>query len=319
MPHILVSKKIADPGIALLRAREGFTVDVLENPGPGDFTGRLADADGVILFFQPLRAADIAGAPKLKVVSRHGVGYDSVDVAELDKRGIPLTITAGANAVAVAEHALSLLLAVARRSVSFDKDVRAGLWSRNASVPIFELYEKRALIVGAGRIGKAVAQRLRAFGMHVAAYDPALPAGSAVGDGIERVPDLDEALARADVVSLHMPLTPDTRNSIDPRRMKQGAILINTARGGVIDEGGLIDALKSGHILGAGLDVFETEPLAADHPLCRVDNVVLSPHVSALTDGGLRRMSLEAAQNVIDCFDGTLDPGMVVNKQVLAT
>ncbi|MBB5216147.1 hydroxyacid dehydrogenase [Parapusillimonas granuli] len=319
MPHILVSKKIADPGIALLRAREGFTVDVLENPGPGDFTGRLADADGVILFFQPLRAADIAGAPKLKVVSRHGVGYDSVDVAELDKRGIPLTITAGANAVAVAEHALSLLLAVARRSVSFDKDVRAGLWSRNASVPIFELYEKRALIVGAGRIGKAVAQRLRAFGMHVAAYDPALPAGSAVGDGIERVPDLDEALARADVVSLHMPLTPDTRNSIDPRRMKQGAILINTARGGVIDEGGLIDALKSGHILGAGLDVFETEPLAADHPLCRVDNVVLSPHISALTDGGLRRMSLEAAQNVIDCFDGTLDPGMVVNKQVLAT
>lgn len=319
MPHILVSKKIADPGIALLRAREGFQVDVLENPGPGDFTGRLADADGVILFFQPLRAADIAGAPKLKVVSRHGVGYDSVDVAELDKRGIPLTITAGANAVAVAEHALSLLLAVARRSVSFDKDVRAGLWSRNASVPIFELYEKRALIVGAGRIGKAVAQRLRAFGMHVAAYDPALPAGSAVGDGIERVPDLDEALARADVVSLHMPLTPDTRNSIDPRRMKQGAILINTARGGVIDEGGLIDALKSGHILGAGLDVFETEPLAADHPLCRVDNVVLSPHVSALTDGGLRRMSLEAAQNVIDCFDGTLDPGMVVNKQVLAT
>ena len=319
MPHILVSKKIADPGIALLRAREGFTVDVLENPGPGDFTGRLADADGVILFFQPLRAADIAGAPKLKVVSRHGVGYDSVDVAELDKRGIPLTITAGANAVAVAEHALSLLLAVARRSVSFDKDVRAGLWSRNASVPIFELYEKRALIVGAGRIGKAVAQRLRAFGMHVAAYDPALPAGSAVGDGIERVPDLDEALARADVVSLHMPLTPDTRNSIDPRRMKQGAILINTARGGVIDEGGLIDALKSGHILGAGLDVFETEPLAADHPLCRVDNVVLSPHISALTDCGLRRMSLEAAQNVIDCFDGTLDPGMVVNKQVLAT
>ncbi len=317
MPNILVSKKIADPGIALLRAQEGFTVDVLENHTPERFTERLAGADGVILFFQPLRAADIARAPRLKVVSRHGVGYDSVDVAALDARSIPLTITAGANAVAVAEHAVALLLAVARQTLSFDRDVRAGDWLKHATSPLFELSGKRALIVGGGRIGRATLQRLRAFDMHIDVHDPALPQDSVFGEGVERAQDLREALERADVVSLHMPLTAETRGSIDPRRMKRGAILVNTSRGGVVDESGLVEALDSGHLLGAGLDVFETEPMAQDHPLCLRKNVVLSPHIASLTDGGLHRMSLEAAQNVIDYFSGSLNPAVVVNRQVL--
>lgn len=318
MPHILVSKKIADPGIELLRAQDDFTVEVLDDYTQEQFADSLAGSDGVILFFQPLKAAAIAGAPRLKVVSRHGVGYDSVDVATLDERNIPLTITPGANAVAVAEHAISLLLAVARRSASFDIDVRAGIWSRKPITPMFELSGKRALIVGAGRIGTATAQRLRAFDMDVQAYDPALPDDAVIGGGLERVRDLHKALAQADVVSLHVPLTTATRNLIDPRQMKLGSILINTARGGVINEAGLLEALESGHILGAGVDVFEVEPLPAEHPLCLLENVVLSPHISALTDGGLHRMSLEAAQNVIDYFRGSLKPEVVVTKRVLA-
>jgi D-3-phosphoglycerate dehydrogenase len=318
MPHILVSRKIADPGIALLRAEPGFTVDLLDAASNGQFRARLAGADGVILFFQPLKAADIAAAAQLKVVSRHGVGYDSVDVSALDERRIPLTITPGANAVAVAEHAISLLLAVARRSIAFDRDARQGRWSANATAPMFELAGKRALIVGAGRIGSAVARRLCAFDVQVQAYDPALPKDAVLGQGIERVEDLSHALAHADIVSLHMPLTAQTRHSINPLAMKRGAILINTSHGGVVDENALIEGLGSGHLLGAGLDVFETEPLGPKHPLYALDNAVLSPHISSLTDGGLRRMSLEAAQNVIDYFRGTLDPAVVVNKQALA-
>ncbi|AFK64616.1 D-isomer specific 2-hydroxyacid dehydrogenase NAD-binding protein (plasmid) [Advenella kashmirensis WT001] len=314
MPHILVSKKIASSGIERLRAQDGFSIEVLEDYTQQQFTDSLAGADGVILYFQPLQAADIAGAPGLKIVSRHGVGYDSVDVAALEERNIPLTITPGANAVAVAEHAISLLLAVARRSASFDRDVRTGIWSRNAIIPMFELFGKRALIVGAGRIGNATIQRLRAFDMQLQVYDPALPENAPFDEGVERIWDLPGALGHADIVSLHIPLTPATLNLIDPRQMKRGSILVNTARGGVVNEYGLLEALRSGHILGAALDVFEVEPLAADHPLCLLNNVVLSPHISALSDGGLRRMSLEAAQNVIDYFCGSLKPEVVVTK-----
>src|SRR5690606_20964043 len=223
MPHILVSRKIAEPGIALLRDEPGFTVDLLASPSSDQFTDRLTNADGVILCFQPLIASDIAAAAKLKVVSRHGVGYDSVDVIALDERRIPLTITPDANAVSVAEHAVSLLLAVARRTSFFDLEVRKGNWSTNASTPMFELAGKRALIVGAGRIGTATAHRLRAFDMQVQAYDPALPETATLMSGIQRVEHLSDALAQADVVSLHMPLTEQTRHSINPLAMKQGA------------------------------------------------------------------------------------------------
>ncbi|TEA79973.1 hydroxyacid dehydrogenase [Allopusillimonas ginsengisoli] len=319
MPHILVSRKIAEPGIALLRAEPSFTIDVLDASCSAQFTDRLANADGVILCFQPLRTADIAVATQLKVVSRHGVGYDSVDVTALDERRIPLTITPDANAVSVAEHALSLLLAVARRTSFFDLEVRKGNWSTNATMPMFELAGKRALIVGAGRIGTATAHRLRAFDMQVQAYDPALPDSATLMSGVQRVEHLSDALAQADVVSLHLPLTEQTRHSINPLAMKQGSVLINTSRGPVVDEAALVQALKNGHLLGAGLDVFESEPLCAEHPLVGLGNVVLSPHISSLTDGSLRRMALEAAQNVIDYFRDSLDPAVVVNKQVLAS
>lgn len=318
MPHVLISKRISHHGIELLQSQPGYTVGVLDEPSDALFTERLAMADAVILFFQPLTRAHIAAAPKLRVVSRHGVGYDAVDVPSLNKRAIPLTITPGANATAVAEHAVSLLFAAARRTVSYDRDVRKGLWSRNSGTPMLELSGKRALIVGAGRIGQATAQRLLAFDVEVSVYDPLLPHDHILDHRLHRAHDLPSALAVADFVSLHMPLTDETRKSIDARRMKQGSVLVNTSRGGVVDEEALVAALASGHLAGAGLDVYEYEPLAADHPLLAFDNAVLSPHVSSLTDGGLRRMSVEAAQNVIDFFNGSLRPLAVVNKEAVA-
>lgn len=318
MPHILISKRIAHHGIELLERQRGYTIDALDEPSDALFTERLAQADAVILFFQPLTRAHIVAAPRLRVVSRHGVGYDAVDVQALNERAIPLTITPGANATAVAEHAISLLFAAARRAVRYDREVRQGLWSRHSGTPMLELSGKRALIVGAGRIGQATAQRLLAFDVEVNVYDPLLPSDQALDHRFHRVHDLPAALAVSDFVSLHMPLTDETRKSIDARRMKQGAILVNTSRGGVVDEEALVAALASGHLAGAGLDVYEHEPPAANHPLLALDNVVLSPHVSSLTDGGLRRMSLEAAQNVIDYFSGGLRPAALVNKEAMA-
>ncbi len=318
MPHILISKRISHYGVELLQSQPGYTIDVLDDASDAIFTASLARADAVILFFQPLNSVHIAAAPKLRVVSRHGVGYDAVDVQALNERAIPLTITPGANTTAVAEHAISLLFAAARRSVRYDRDVRQGAWSKNLGPPMLELSGKQALVVGAGRIGLATAQRLLAFDMTVSVYDPMLPHDQDMATGLKRVHDLQSALAEADFVTLHMPLTDETHKSIDPRRMKQGAILVNTSRGGVVDEEALVAALQSGHLAGAGLDVFEKEPLAVDHPLLACDNAVLSPHMAALTDGGLRRMSLEAAQNVIDYFNGNLKPSVVVNKKALA-
>ncbi len=319
MPHVLISKRISSYGIDLLQSQPGYTVDALEDASDATFMEKLPLADAVILFFQPLTRAHIAAASKLRMVSRHGVGYDAVDLSALNERRIPLSITVGANATAVAEHAVSLLIAVARRTVSYDRDVREGRWSKNANMPMLELSGKHVLIVGAGRIGLATAQRLLAFDMQVSVFDPLLSQDYSLDSRINRLDDLDAALASADFVSLHMPLNEATRKVIDPRRMKSGAVLVNTSRGGVVDEHALVSALGSGHLAGAGLDVYETEPLSVGHPLTAFDNVVLSPHVSSLTDGGLRRMSLEAAQNVVDYFNGVVNARAIVNNDAISS
>lgn len=318
MPHILVAKRIAASGIALLEQAPGFTVEVLDDPSEEQFLASLPRADAALLFFRPLRAVHIQAASQLRFVSRHGVGYDAVDVAELNARGIPLSITATANATAVAEHAVALLLSVAHRVTGHDSDVRAGRWQAGARTPMMELTDKKALIIGGGRIGSATAQRLIGLGMHVQCYDPGLPAGATLPNGVQRALDLPQALAQADVVSLHVPFTEQNRHLIDPWAMKAGSVLINTARGGLVDEEVLADALRKGHLFGAGMDVFAAEPVAAGHPLAYLDNVVLSPHNSALTDGGLYRMGTESALNIIDFFNGRVNPACIVNPQVLS-
>lgn len=317
MPQVLITMPVDDVGLQLLRAQPGWTLDLVQSPTPEEFARRLEQADAVILRYQPLPRATIERAPKLKFVARHGVGYDSVDLDALNERHIPLAITVNANASSVAEHAFALLLAVARRTLASDRSVRNGGWQTGLAMPLLELAGKTALIVGAGRIGRAMAQRLRAFDVEVCVYDPVLPLEAHLPEGLDRVADLDAALARADIVSLHLPLTPHTHHLIDPFACKRGAILINTARGPVVSEARLVEALTDGHLGGAGLDVFEQEPVLAASPLAELPQVVLSPHISALTDAALQRMSSECAHNIIGFFGGQVNRGAVINPQVL--
>lgn len=317
MPHLLIARTVHEDGLQLLRSRPDWTFTCLDDAGDEAFAQHLPEADAVLLRYRSLSAAQLALAPRLRCVSRHGVGYDSVDTAALRERGAVLTITPDANASAVAEHAMALLLATARRIPQCDASVRAGQWARGIGPqPFFELEGKIALVVGAGRIGRAMAPRLQGFGMRVWFHDPMLPASATLPAGTARVDSLADALAQADVVSLHVPAIAATRHLVDPLACKAGAILVNTARGNVVDQARLQQALEMGHLYGVGTDVFEDEPLAAGHALSACERLVATPHVASLSDGALQRMARESVQNVLDFFDGQLRPQALVDFTV---
>ncbi|RKJ99594.1 NAD(P)-dependent oxidoreductase [Alicycliphilus denitrificans] len=314
MPHLLIARTVHEDGLQLLRERSDWTFTCLDDAADPEFAEHLPHADAVVLRYRSLGRAHVERAPRLRCISRHGVGYDSVDTQALRERGITLTITPDANASAVAEHAMALLLSVARRIPQCHASVAAGLWAQGIGPqPFFELEGKRALVVGAGRIGRAMAVRLQGFGMAVEFFDPFLPAGATLPAGCSRAEALEPALARADVVSLHVPATQATRGLVDPLACRRGAILINTARGGVVDADRLLAALRTGHLYGAGTDVFDTEPVPAGHPLLAEPALVATPHAASLSDGALRRMARESVQNVLDFFDGRLRAAAVVD------
>lgn len=318
--RVLVVEAFDEAGMSLLEARPDIQVDVVAGPSAADFEERLAAADAVTLRMAPFDADLIARAPALKVVSRHGVGYDTVDVAALTARGIPLAIVGEANAVSVAEHTLCLMLALARRIPQYDAATRRGEFAWRLRADSIELAGKAVLLVGLGRIGREVARRCQAFGMRILVHDPQQSAAAIEAVGGRVAPDLAAALAEADLVSLHSPLTRETRHLLDAAalgRMKRGAILINTARGELVDETALAVALAEGHLAGAGMDVFEQQPLPTDSPLASLDNVILTPHSAGMTREAAARIAVACAQNVLGALDGRLDPANVVNPEVL--
>jgi phosphoglycerate dehydrogenase-like enzyme len=260
----------------------------LERDDDAERCAKLASADAVIVAAAPLRRALIEAAPRLAFVHHQGVGYqDTVDVAALAKRDIPLAITPGGTTTGVAEHTVMLILAVLRRLPFADAELRQGRFHINALRPVSrELRGRTVGLVGAGRIGQAVAERLHPFGVRFLYYDPSpVPAEAEQALGLERC-SLEDLLAEADIVTLHLPLMAATRRLIDAEalaRMKPGAFLVNTSRGGLVDEGALTAALEAGRLAGAALDVFDPEPPSAENPLCRLPNVVLTPHVAAGT------------------------------------
>ncbi len=317
---VLVVQPIHDVGLDLLRARDDVAVSVVDAPGDEALRAHLAEAEGVIVRNDRVDADMLAVARKLKVVARHGVGFDNVDVAALTRRGIPLAVVGDVNAVAVAEHTLYLMLAVARKSFALDRAVRAQRFAERDVIAATEQWRKTLLVVGYGRIGRRVAALGRAFDMTVLVHDPLVAAAEIAAAGCRPAADFRAALPEADFISLHAPLTEETANLIGGAElgaMKPTAILINTARGGLIDDAALHRALVEGRIGGAGLDTFAQEPPPADDPLIGLDNVVLSPHSAALTEECRRRMAIACAQNVLDAFDGTLDPTIVVNPETL--
>jgi len=264
---------------------------------------------------EPMTRKVLSALPRLKVLSRHGVGFDNIDIAAATERGIVVAITAGANDDAVADLTMGLIISVARSIPYFDRFIRRGeFWKRK---PGNDVYGKTLGLVGMGRIGKSVARRAWGFDMKILAYDLVKDENYAARYGIEYLP-LEQVLERSDFVSIHLPSSAQTAKFIGERefkRMKPSAYFINTSRGSVVDEAALIRALKEGWIAGAGLDVFENEPPAQDHPLFALEHVVLTPHVGGASLAAMRAMSLDSATNAIRVLRGE-PPSAVVNPEV---
>lgn len=264
----------------------------------------------------PLNAAVLGAAKGLKIIAKHGAGVDSVDIAAATRHGIAVMVAGGANADAVAEHTLSLMLALTRELPRFDREARAGEW-RNLHQYVRDFRTRTVGIVGYGQIGERAARLAQACGATVVIHTRSKvepPAGMIVE------PDLDRFLESVDIVSLHCPLTDKTRGLIGAAqfaRMKPGAILINTARGPVVDENALIDALRSGRLAGAGLDTFAVEPPDPDNPLFKLQNVIVTPHIAAVTTDAMVRMGTIAASNIICWLRGEVhDPRNFLNPEV---
>ncbi|MBI5837446.1 MAG: hydroxyacid dehydrogenase [Candidatus Eisenbacteria bacterium] len=302
--RVLVSDPVAPASLEVLRAA-GFEVDYLPRPTPAELRDKLREAEGWIVRSGTKATADlIEAAPKLRAIGRAGAGVDNVDVPAATRRGIPVMNVPGGSTVAVAELAFALMLALVRKVPQAHASLRAGRWEKSAFAGS-ELNGKTLGIVGFGRIGEAVAVRARAFGMTVLAHDPPRAAGPAP----ENVAwaGLDELLERADIVTVHAPLLPGTRGLLGAAqfaRIKPGALLVHCARGGVVDEAALLEALRSGRLAGAALDVFEQEPPAADHPLLALPNVVVTPHLGASTAEAQDGVGVRIAEQVRDALLG---------------
>jgi D-3-phosphoglycerate dehydrogenase len=311
-----------EAGIDILREAGFETHYCLAYPTGEDVARRCAELQpvGIIVRQGEVTDAAMRAAPGLKVLSKHGVGYNNIDVAAATARGIAVVIGAGANDLSVAEHALAFSLMLLKDIAPLDRDMRAGNW-RKTGHGSREIAGLSFGIVGFGRIGKQSARLARAVGFKVAAFDPYLRDDVFHAHEVRRTATLDELLAGSDLVSLHTPLTPETRGMIDAAaiaRMRPGAYLVNTARGGVVDERALLDALERSHLAAAALDVFAAEPLPADDPLLLSGRLVITPHMAGVSDRSTVRMAEYAARNAVAVLQGgRLDPDSLINPEAM--
>jgi D-3-phosphoglycerate dehydrogenase len=321
---VLLTESMSQSGLALMRERGDIEAVGFANAITSvDFRGLLAQhapVHAVALGVTPFREPELAAAEAMQVVARIGVGYDAVDVPALTARKALLMVAGTANSPSVAEQALYMMLALAKRGAELDSMVKDGRWAKRLTAVPIDLCGKTVLIVGFGRIGTRSAKRCQAMEMNVLVYDPYVPAAAVSAAGCEPVADLDAALPRADFVSIHCPKTPETVGMFGAARlarMKPTAYLVNTARGGIVDEPSLHSALTSGKLAGAGLDVFDREPTPTDNPLLALPNVVSAPHMAGVTRESLDRMGLQTARNILSVFDGAPIRDNVINKEVL--
>jgi D-3-phosphoglycerate dehydrogenase / 2-oxoglutarate reductase len=318
---VMLPHTMGEEGVALLRRRDDIELAIYSaGVAQAELLPMLSDVAGIALSGTPYKQAEMDASPAMEVVARIGVGYDAVEVPALTARRVPLMVAGTANSTSVAEHAFHLMMALAKRTPALDAMVRKGTWAdRHGGLPM-ELSGKTVLIVGFGRIGTRSARRCQGFDMNVLIYDPYVPVAQITGADCERVTDLDAALARADFVSIHCPKNPETVgmfNAARLARMKRGAFIVNTARGGIIDEPALHDALTSGHLAGAGLDVFEAEPTPVNNTLLQLDKVITSPHMAGVTTESVAGMAVVTAENILSVLDGKPNRDNVINKEVL--
>jgi D-3-phosphoglycerate dehydrogenase len=328
MPTILVTEPIHPDGLAMLRARPDLEILEGATLSPQALREAEARAHALIVRFHRCDAAFFDRAPQVRLVARYGVGVDLIDLHAARDRGVTVAITADANTQSVVEHATWMLLSLAKpfdrwragmaglRALSREQwtGLRPSAYASRDEGLGGELAGRTLLVVGLGRIGRRVAQVASAIGMSILAVDPYVDRAPAIAAGWRFADSLEEALPQADFLTVHCPRNAETLGMIgaaELARLRPGAALVNCARGGIVDEAALAAALASGHLSGAGIDVFDAEPPPPDHPLLALPNVFLTPHSAAATREAAWRMSTHAARNVIDFVDGRLDPSMV--------
>lgn len=302
MPKILVSDPLAQEGLAILQRAPGFEVVSAPGLAPAALAAALADADGLVIRSgSQIGAEALAGAARLKVIGRAGIGVDNVDVEAATRRGVVVVNTPEGNNITTAEHAIALLVSLARHIPQATASMRAGRWEKSAFQGM-ELYNRTLGVIGLGNIGRIVASRALGLGMRVVASDPHLPAEIAQKLDIELLP-LSDLLSRADAVTVHVPRTRETTGLLDRNafaKLRPGALVVNAARGGIVDEAALLEALDSGHLGGAALDVFAEEPPPPEHPLLAHERVICTPHLGASTDQAQRNVAIAVAEQVRD-------------------
>ena len=321
MSKLLVAGKLHPAGVSRIfeLEQEGYSITYIEDITEESYAGLISDIDALIIRTQPLSSETLDNASKLKVVSRHGVGYDAIDLNALNSRKIALTIVGDVNSVSVAEHAMMQLLACAKHVIRGDRSVRdPSKWNWRNQLEQREISGSNLLIIGFGRAGQKLAQMAKAFNMSVRAFDPYISPELWPDNDVLKVMDLKQGLAWADCLSLHVPKGEKPLiNTAEFAQMKPGMIIANTSRGGVVCEQALLNALNSGKVHAVGLDVFEQEPPSSEEALYNRDDTLLSPHIAGLTDKASERMALACIENAINYLNGTINPNLIVNKEAL--
>ena len=316
MKNILIIQPIDKSGIEILENHPDYNFEIIDGTDLEEIKKKIIECDGISIRTAKLPAEVIRGAKNLKIISRHGVGYDNIDLEAAKEKNITISITATANAVAVAEHVMFMLLNISKRKDMYDKTVKSGRFNdRNKLPKTIELWNKNILIMGFGRIGKSLIKRCIGFEMNVYVYDPFVSKEEIESLGGKKIEDLKEGVKKMDALTLHMPFNEKTKNIINYevlKNMKKNCIIINASRGGIINENDLNKSLNENKIFGAGLDVFDTEPPDNDNPLLKNDKTFLSPHTAAFTEECMVRMGKETIQNIIDFFDKKLEKSKIV-------
>ena len=315
---VLVVQGLHEQGLKMLKNRTDIEFNVLMSDDENEILEAAKDVNGITVRTAKISSKIIEAANKLQVVSRHGVGYDSIDLVSLNNKKIPLTIAAHSNMISVSEQAMFFLLALSKNVFYYDDFTRKGDWTNRWDVKAWDLAQKNILVIGFGRIGSNFVKRALAFDMNVYVYDPYVEKEKVKISGAIPVDNISENLSKMDAVTLHCPKNDETIDLFTKQEfdlMKKSSFIINCARGGILNEEDLYDALINNKIAGAGLDVFEVEPTPSSNPLFKLKNVILSPHIAGVTVESTVRMATETVQNVLDVLDDKINQSVVVNNK----
>ena len=313
---VLVVQGLHEQGLEMLKQRSDIEFKVLLSDDENEILEAAKDVNGITVRTAQITEKIINSSKNLQVISRHGVGYDSINLKSLNNKKIPLTIAAHSNMISVSEQAMFFLLALNKNVFYYDDFTRKGDWTNRWDVKAWDLAGKNIMVIGFGRIGSNFVKRALAFDMNVYVYDPYIDHEKIKKSGAIAIENLNDNLSKMDAITLHCPKNEETTNLFTKKEfqtMKKNAFIINCARGGILNEDDLYEALLNEKIAGAGLDVFDVEPTPSSNPLFKLKNVILSPHIAGVTVESTVRMATETVQNVLDVFDNKVNKSVVVN------